>query len=1253
MLQDEVIDLRAKLQQTTQNYDIEVQLARQQEEAFRSLKLQWERDRSQLDHYERQCTKLKENETVLMRQMKIFSSYINSYINSNANRKSLEDIKEAKKINSNFQKFLSFYQKESSVGGESDLSTAYFKGKFKMSLLENDDQSGDLTYSQSDIDSQNVSKRTNSVQGTTLRNSFLDPNESSSNNLNDSRDRDLSDIVKKLERVNNRPLGLKPNENENDRNSFSGREPELLSYKYSFAEGDEPGSNRGSQISHHRSTSDTSRRSLREGSREKYLETANFNCPDLDENDEFNEEGSSEEVEDLELQNRRSDIPKYPGKYSLELSKITELENSSLPDTSRFNASENIRDDTTIGGIGGIGGVSGYTRYPEASDEEDSDGSNEGATTFVVEEEMDDQMFTVNHSKEFRNTTANIATSASERTTTAGTKTISTLSSPDGKTPIFTDNRSHKLLTDNIVALRPERSDFSPTISPKSSAVTRVMDQEGRVAVGGRKKKRHDPLVISQEISTLSVDESVGNERTSGEMSNALKEMGAENSVNQKDESGESCFNRFSEALDRNVMIVVSDNSDNSAIYDSQNMSSPRTGPRCIQTDMSAIMPKDASFGTLSPNKSMDFSKSIVASMYRTSVDTTTNSINFNPKMLAETNRLMGSLPRRGPSVRARDTLSLRPKMINDSLNSVNLGDSNNLSAMRNDSNQSCNVTDDSVTSLSRLPRRVGGEDRRQISGGIKECGTKKKRNRIFEEFFIVGVSRETLMARRNDNAQYFEPEELIRFPNHSDNRECPKRKVVSDFCFPGGVRVRKLNMTESMSDMNTLLHGKTSVRNDENCFVFTLSAEEDEVEDGGAKNSTVLYGFCLKREQIISTVDIDYFGGTEKPLNVENHWVTEQVLCFLTYQPLFKLHFGVLTSIVSIQRYERMRRSLPRNNHGQPDTRTMEESAPNGVNIEVISLLSSYYNRKIPGPGDVVSLHVSEELPMILFENEKDFDADRLEAQWFCPTLLSVLHIEDFSFLFGALMCEKSLVIVSKNKAAVTSILLGLRSLLKPFHWPHVLIPLIPTKLLDLLDAPVPILVGVEELPSEYMIDPEAHENLLWVFLESEEILMPRGLNKAIKKFALDGIVDKISDLHKEFQAQLVKTSDMSVYKKEQYKKRGPFKRVHKLYSSSVNLRRPMIYCYSPTEAEEKVIFPIIDQIRNTFTDFSLMIPAPRIVDYMLDFGHVEEELLDSVRKEDRGFLKEFMQTQIFVHYMEEKYLKPYLSIAQGPDDP
>lgn len=76
----------------------------------------------------------------------------------------------------------------------------------------------------------------------------------------------------------------------------------------------------------------------------------------------------------------------------------------------------------------------------------------------------------------------------------------------------------------------------------------------------------------------------------------------------------------------------------------------------------------------------------------------------------------------------------------------------------------------------------------------------------------------------------------------------------------------------------------------------------------------------------------------------------------------------------------------------------------------------------------------------------------------------------------------EKKILLISKYKSLLTHAAIALISFLFPLCWKHVLIPILPKNMTDVLDAPVPFLIGIDpmilkddcfEIPNEvYRVD-------------------------------------------------------------------------------------------------------------------------------------------------------------------------------------
>ena len=83
-------------------------------------------------------------------------------------------------------------------------------------------------------------------------------------------------------------------------------------------------------------------------------------------------------------------------------------------------------------------------------------------------------------------------------------------------------------------------------------------------------------------------------------------------------------------------------------------------------------------------------------------------------------------------------------------------------------------------------------------------------------------------------------------------------------------------------------------------------------------------------------------------------------------------------------------------------------------------------------------------------------------EYHWHCSLLFSLFPQYTLLKLLTALLLERSLIFVHDNLSVVSSVVLALKLLLRPFQWCFLLAPVLPNKLLDQIDQPFPILVGI-----------------------------------------------------------------------------------------------------------------------------------------------------------------------------------------------
>ncbi|XP_010533026.1 PREDICTED: uncharacterized protein LOC104808888 [Tarenaya hassleriana] len=198
-----------------------------------------------------------------------------------------------------------------------------------------------------------------------------------------------------------------------------------------------------------------------------------------------------------------------------------------------------------------------------------------------------------------------------------------------------------------------------------------------------------------------------------------------------------------------------------------------------------------------------------------------------------------------------------------------------------------------------------------------------KDPSRLFESMVVVGLHpncdiralERQYIARKSEGSGKFrnalssqnhsrvepslEPQVLLVYP---PDKQLPlKYKDLLSFCFPGGTEVYAVERTPSMSELNEVILSQERLRPSDLSFVFRLQV---------ADNST-LYGCCILVEEIVNRPSRLLSTVLEKEpasSSLSRHMLTtRRCYCLLTRLPFFELHFGVLNSIFTEERLERL----------------------------------------------------------------------------------------------------------------------------------------------------------------------------------------------------------------------------------------------------------------------------------------------------------------------------------------------------------
>ena len=124
---------------------------------------------------------------------------------------------------------------------------------------------------------------------------------------------------------------------------------------------------------------------------------------------------------------------------------------------------------------------------------------------------------------------------------------------------------------------------------------------------------------------------------------------------------------------------------------------------------------------------------------------------------------------------------------------------------------------------------------------------------------------------------------------------------------------------------------------------------------------------------------------------------------------------------------------------------------------------------------------------------------------------------------LLSAVLLEKSIIFVGKSNL-VSSAILGLNCLLYPFKWCFALVPILPHPLIDMIEAPVPLLVGITKREfRELQLSDDERDSKIWVFVENGEIIWNKD-NMPRPPFHFEDLVGKIDDDYQSFSKDIFK---------------------------------------------------------------------------------------------------------------------------------
>lgn len=86
----------------------------------------------------------------------------------------------------------------------------------------------------------------------------------------------------------------------------------------------------------------------------------------------------------------------------------------------------------------------------------------------------------------------------------------------------------------------------------------------------------------------------------------------------------------------------------------------------------------------------------------------------------------------------------------------------------------------------------------------------------------------------------------------------------------------------------------------------------------------------------------------------------------------------------------------------------------------------------------------------------------------WTTATICRVLSLDNVLTLLAGVLLEKQVVVVCSNLGVLSAMVLSLIPMILPFQWQSLMLPVLPARMLEFLEAPVPFIVGLQNKPTD-----------------------------------------------------------------------------------------------------------------------------------------------------------------------------------------
>ena len=548
-------------------------------------------------------------------------------------------------------------------------------------------------------------------------------------------------------------------------------------------------------------------------------------------------------------------------------------------------------------------------------------------------------------------------------------------------------------------------------------------------------------------------------------------------------------------------------------------------------------------------------------------------------------------------------------------------------------------------------------------NGNLLDCNAEKQQN-LYDNFMIITATRDAFengiaesYYKPNDSEIRLPPSSIYSYPEiESTNNNI--KKTLENYAFPFGVKTERLNLDESFSQLNEIVFkGNNLIDQRKNCFTFVIKTDDSynkacfqhnqslyegirnftNNSNNSSKDSadafvkwnnldflevsnsnSFLYGFGIKTKDFIECKE----GKTKIPKK-KRYWMVEKAYCFISKYPCTRFFLDAILQILNLMKVSKMKLQSEQNSDcfSKIDTDFVKNFFANDLNKILEMIMNAHKNITFDSILDIKDIKFPFEVVFQVPDFNRSF---YLEVDWVSSYGLSNLKDESFAFILMALLLENPIVFVSENLGLLTSTLMTFLSLISPFKWHYPVVSNLPQDLMQILESPVPILVGINKKRNCIKDLAQKYNHIIFVSLDNEvsihnTIVMKGIINEDFYKKLGNIFNDFINKLNKK-PADLLDFNPDIDYEKNSGLVPNPSNDQRELTYKFFRNIDNFMYMNCIKLIPEKALYAINEK---------------NLLNYEMIRGQIKN------KSRDNAFLERFICTQMFTFFLDEFYHK------------